>query len=92
MTNNRELNHRELLQLVANTIGNHHRAATYINYIKENYDIEVSSSSTTKALGSLFSRLKTDEPKAVEIGKRLLEVCYFDKGLASYVLSKSTLA
>jgi hypothetical protein len=88
----REQTHKDLIQLVARKLGNHHRPATYIEYIDKTYDIQVSSSSTTKALGSLYSRLRADEPKAVETGKKLLEMCYYDKGLASYVLNKAVLA
>ena len=90
--NNNEPTHKELVQLVARKLGNHHRPATYIDYIKSEYDIEISNASVTKSLGSLYSRLKTDEPRAVEVGKQLLELCYYDKGLASYVLSKAVLA
>ena len=88
----KEQSHKDLLQLVARKIGSHHKPSTYISYIDEHYDIQVSSSSTTKALGSLYSRLKTDEPRAVEAGKKLLDLCYYDKGLASYVLSKAALS
>jgi aminoglycoside phosphotransferase family enzyme len=92
MTNNREQTHKDLCQLVARKIGNFHRPATYIDYIKEHYDIEVSNASVCKSLGSTISRLQADEPRAVEYAKKLLEQCYYDKALASFVLSKAAVA
>lgn len=89
---NKKQTHKELVQLAARSIGNHHRPATYIEYIKKEYGIEVSNASICKSLGSTISRLQTDEPRAVEIGKRLLELCYYDKGLASYVLARAAMA
>ena len=92
MKNNNEQTHKELVQLAARSIGNHHRPSTYIAFIKKEYDIDVSNASICKSPGSLSSRLRTDEPKAIEHGKRLLELCYYDKGLASYVVAKAAMA
>ena len=89
---NEKQTHKELVQLVARKLGNHHRPSRYIDYIKKEYDIDVSNASICKSLGSLYSRLRTDEPKAIEHGKRLLELCYYDKGLASYVVAKAAVA
>ena len=90
MDNNKsEQTHKELLQLAACELGNYHRPSTYIEWVRDNYGIEPSSSSTTKALGAWSTRLRTDEARAVGVGKELLELCYYDKGLASYVLAKA---
>jgi hypothetical protein len=89
--NNKEETHKELIQLVARKMGSHHRPQDYIQRIKDEYDIDVSNSSVTKAIGSLWSRLRSDEPKALDLAKRLLDACYHDKGLALYLISKGAL-
>lgn len=91
MTSNNEESHRQLLQMVAMKIGHYHKPKVYIDYIKQNYDVDVSSSSTTKALGALYSRLRTEEPAALDLAKRLLDSCYQDRGLANYFVNKAGL-
>jgi hypothetical protein len=88
MTNNREETHRSLIQLVARKMGNHHKPSDYIQRIKDEYDIEVSNSSVTKAIGSLWSRLRSDEPELVVLGQKLLHACHHDKALAGYIVTK----
>ena len=88
----KEQTHKDLIQLMARRLGNHHKPAVYIKAIKEEYGIEVTNSSLTKSLGSFWSRLRTDESQLLEIGKTLLRACHNDRGLANYIINKSEFA
>lgn len=88
----KEQTHKDLIQLMARRLGNHHKPAVYIKAIKEEYGIEVTNSSLTKSLGSFWSRLRTDERELVKIGKRLIHACHNDKALAGYIVNKSEFA
>jgi hypothetical protein len=88
--NHKEESHRSLIRFVADKIGNWHRPSKYIEYIKNNYDVEVSPSSVTKSIGSRCSRLQADERLAVGIATKLLDACYHDSGLASFWLSRAS--
>ena len=85
----REDSHRTLIQIVARKIGHHHKPQDYIQRIKDEYDVEVSNSSVTKAIGSLYSRLRADEERAIGHAKNLLDACYHDSGLALFWLAKA---
>ena len=84
--------HKEIIQMMAQRLGNHHKPCVYIKAIKDEYGIEVTNSSLTKSLGSFWSRLQTDESLLMEYGKKLLRLCHNDKGLASYIIAKSEFA